>query len=155
MVVFSMCSGSIWTCPVLVWVLLLGNGSWVLGSLQSPHSPGDQPQILLGGKVDQLIPQRHHDNVRIANALIGCDMHGFPTSSSSLIPSLSHSHVNLEWCEDIKLPNLLLPRKCDAIKSLQLLLTRRSGRETRSSSRWHPVQEYPAHKKHPPRRTLQ
>ena len=46
-------------------------------------------------------------------------------SSSSLISSLVHSHVNLEWCDDIKLSNLLLPRKSCTIKSLQLLSTYR------------------------------
>jgi len=45
------------------------------------------------------------------------------TSSSSLISSLLHSHVNLEWCDKIKLSNLLLPRKSCTIKSLQLLST--------------------------------
>ena len=44
-------------------------------------------------------------------------------SSSSLISSLLHSHVNLEWCDKIKLSNLLLPRKSGTIKSLQLLST--------------------------------
>ena len=32
-------------------------------------------------------------------------------SSSSLISSLLHSHANREWCDEIKLSNLLLPRK--------------------------------------------
>jgi len=32
-------------------------------------------------------------------------------SPSPLIFSLLHSHVNLEWCDEIKLSNLLLPRK--------------------------------------------
>jgi len=41
---------------------------------------------------------------------------------SSLISSLLHSRVNLEWCDEIKLSNLLLPRKSGTIKSLQLLL---------------------------------
>jgi len=47
------------------------------------------------------------------------------SSSSSLISSLLHSHVtlNLEWCDKIKLSNLLLPRKSGTIKSLQLLST--------------------------------
>jgi len=31
------------------------------------------------------------------------------SSSSSLISSFLHSHVNLEWCDKIKLSNLLLP----------------------------------------------
>ena len=44
-------------------------------------------------------------------------------SSSSLISSLLHSHVNLEWCDQIKLSNLLLPWKSGTIKSLQLLST--------------------------------
>ena len=34
--------------------------------------------------------------------------------SSSSISSLLHSHVNLEWCDKIKLSNLLLPRKSGA-----------------------------------------
>jgi hypothetical protein len=38
------------------------------------------------------------------------------SSSSSLIPSLLHSRVNLEWCD--KTLNLLLPRKSGTIKSL-------------------------------------
>ena len=42
---------------------------------------------------------------------------------SSLIFSLLHSHANLEWCDKIKLSNLLLPRKSGTIKSLQLLST--------------------------------
>ena len=33
------------------------------------------------------------------------------SSSSSLICSLIHSHANLEWCDEVKLSNLLLPRK--------------------------------------------
>jgi len=45
------------------------------------------------------------------------------TSSSSLISSLLHSRVNLEWCDNIKLSNLLLPRKSGTIKSLQVLST--------------------------------
>jgi len=45
---------------------------------------------------------------------------GWGLSSSSLIPSLLDSHVNLEWCDKIKLSNLLLPRKSGTIKSLQL-----------------------------------
>ena len=45
----------------------------------------------------------------------------YPSSSSSLISSLLHSHVNLEWCDKIKLSNLLLPRKSGNIKSLQLV----------------------------------
>ena len=42
-----------------------------------------------------------------------------PSSSFSLIPSLLHSHVNLEWCDKIKLSNLLLPRKSGTIKRPQ------------------------------------
>ena len=47
------------------------------------------------------------------------------SSSSSLISSSLHSHVTLkpEWCDKIKLSNLLLPRKGGTIKSLQLLST--------------------------------
>jgi len=45
------------------------------------------------------------------------------TSSSSSLTSSLHSHVNLEWCDEIKLANLLLPRKSGTIKSLQLLST--------------------------------
>ena len=41
----------------------------------------------------------------------------------SVISSLLHSHVNLEWCDTIKLSNPLLPRKSGTIKSLQLLST--------------------------------
>ena len=36
------------------------------------------------------------------------------SSSSSLISSLLHSHVNLEWCDKIKLSNLLLLRPSSA-----------------------------------------
>ena len=32
-----------------------------------------------------------------------------PSPSSSLVSSLLHSHVNLEWCDKIKLSDLLLP----------------------------------------------
>ena len=43
-------------------------------------------------------------------------------SSSSSISSSLHSHVTfLEWCDKIKLSNLLLPRKTGTIKSLRLL----------------------------------
>ena len=45
------------------------------------------------------------------------------SASSSLISSLLHSHANLEWCDNIKLSNLLLPWKSGTIKSLQLLST--------------------------------
>ena len=46
------------------------------------------------------------------------------SSSSSSISSSLHSHVPLkpEWCEEIQLSNLLLPR-CGNIKSLNLLST--------------------------------
>ena len=45
--------------------------------------------------------------------------------TSSLISSLLHSHVtlNLEWCDTIKLSNLLLPWKSGTTKRLQLLST--------------------------------
>ena len=45
-------------------------------------------------------------------------------SSSSLISSLLHSHAILEWCDKIKLSNLLLPRKSGTFKSLQLSKSR-------------------------------
>ena len=36
--------------------------------------------------------------------------------ATSLISSLLHSHVNLEWCDKIKLSSLLLPRKSGTMK---------------------------------------
>ena len=48
---------------------------------------------------------------------------GTPAHSSSLISSISHSHINLEWCDKIKLSCLMLPRKSGTIKSLQLVCT--------------------------------
>ena len=50
-------------------------------------------------------------------------------SSSSLISSSLHSHVTLkpEWCDEIKLSNLMLQRKSGTIKSLQLLSTSTLG----------------------------
>jgi len=52
-----------------------------------------------------------------------CSTPAWKSPSSSLISSLLHSHVNLEWCDKIKLSNPLLPRKSGTIKSLQLLST--------------------------------
>jgi len=43
------------------------------------------------------------------------------SSFISLISSLLHSYVNLEWCDIIKLSNLLLPRQSGNIKSLPQL----------------------------------
>ena len=43
------------------------------------------------------------------------------STSSSLIPSLLLSYVNLEWCDKTNLSNLLLLRKSGTIKRLQLL----------------------------------
>jgi hypothetical protein len=47
-----------------------------------------------------------------------------------LHPHSSHSHATflLEWCDKIKLSNLLLPRKSGNIKSLQLPSTARDRR---------------------------
>ena len=44
-------------------------------------------------------------------------VHSSSSSSSSLISSLLHSHVNLEWCDKIKLLNLLLPQKSSTWRS--------------------------------------
>ena len=45
------------------------------------------------------------------------------SSSSSLISSVLHSHVNLECCDKIKISNLLLPqnrRGCLTVEEMQL-----------------------------------
>jgi len=54
-------------------------------------------------------------------------------SSSSLH---SHATLFLEWCDKIKLSNLLLPRKSGTIKSLQLPIHRLRSGDKRSGSDW-------------------
>jgi len=70
----------------------------------------------LGGVAEHEEPRgavlafRQHDRARLQRACVD-HKSSFISSSSSLISSVLHSHVNLEWCDKIKLSKPLLPRK--------------------------------------------
>lgn len=101
------------------------------------ETPDSDPQTLklFNPKPRNISPQTEpHIENRIARAGAGVAqrkrrgrapgrLHSHHHHQSSLISSLSHSHITLKlkWCDEIKLSNLLLSRKRDTVKRIQLL----------------------------------